>query len=217
MFNDKFDLNTAVLEGRKTQTRRMITIPKTWKGKEVFGFQVCKNAVGDWYTELTDDEGFVIEGSYIKNQYEIGDIVAIAQSYKDIEDYLPQDPIALDTTQGYDNFVYHNWQSEAGWNNKMFTKSELMPHQIRITNVRIEHLKDISAEDCKSEGIWFDAEFKRWYFGKKGSNHYIISNNLYDWKYNVKVAYSALIDKISGKGTWESNPFVFVYDFELIK
>lgn len=31
-----------------------------------------------------------------------------------------------------------------------------------------------------------------------------------------KFAYAALIDKVSGKGTWESNPYVFVYDFELI-
>lgn len=30
-------------------------------------------------------------------------------------------------------------------------------------------------------------------------------------------AYAALIDRISGKGTWSSNPFVFVYDFELVK
>lgn len=29
-------------------------------------------------------------------------------------------------------------------------------------------------------------------------------------------AYSALIDKISGKGTWDANPFVFVYEFELV-
>lgn len=33
----------------------------------------------------------------------------------------------------------------------------------------------------------------------------------------AKEAYAALIDKISGKGTWESNPYVFVYEFELIK
>ena len=30
-------------------------------------------------------------------------------------------------------------------------------------------------------------------------------------------AYASLINKIYGKGTWESNPFVFVYDFELIE
>lgn len=27
----------------------------------------------------------------------------------------------------------------------------------------------------------------------------------------------ALIDKVSGKGTWESNPYVWVYEFELMK
>ena len=32
-----------------------------------------------------------------------------------------------------------------------------------------------------------------------------------------RIAYAALIDKISGKGTWASNPYVFVYEFELIK
>ena len=30
-------------------------------------------------------------------------------------------------------------------------------------------------------------------------------------------AYEILIDKVSGKGTWERNPYVFVYDFELVK
>ena len=32
-----------------------------------------------------------------------------------------------------------------------------------------------------------------------------------------RTRYAALIDKISGKGTWENNPWVFVYDFELVK
>ena len=30
-------------------------------------------------------------------------------------------------------------------------------------------------------------------------------------------AFAILIDKINGKGTWESNPYVWVYDFELVK
>lgn len=28
---------------------------------------------------------------------------------------------------------------------------------------------------------------------------------------------AALIDKVSGRGTWESNPWVVVYEFELVK
>ena len=30
-------------------------------------------------------------------------------------------------------------------------------------------------------------------------------------------AFAALIDRISGRGTWQCNPWVFVYEFELIK
>jgi hypothetical protein len=30
-------------------------------------------------------------------------------------------------------------------------------------------------------------------------------------------AFAALIDKINGYGTWESNPYVWAYDFELAK
>lgn len=33
----------------------------------------------------------------------------------------------------------------------------------------------------------------------------------------AREAYATLIDRISGKGTFESNPYVFVYEFELVK
>ena len=40
MFNDKFLLTQAVLEGRKTQTRRLIKCRKTFKGEWVAGFNI---------------------------------------------------------------------------------------------------------------------------------------------------------------------------------
>lgn len=30
-------------------------------------------------------------------------------------------------------------------------------------------------------------------------------------------AFAALIDKVSGRGTWDCNPWVVVYEFELVK
>ena len=32
---------------------------------------------------------------------------------------------------------------------------------------------------------------------------------------HLQQVYAALIDKISGKGTWERNPWVYAYDFKL--
>ena len=35
-------------------------------------------------------------------------------------------------------------------------------------------------------------------------------------RYFAREAFALLIDKVSGKGTWESNPWVVAYSFELV-
>lgn len=106
---------------------------------------------------------------------------------------------------------------EKGCHNKMFVRADLMPHHIRITNIRVERLQDISEEDCMAEGI---RRFGKEYVRFKKEYCYTCQNYAVTDFYSFSTpreAYAALIDKISGKGTWESNPWVFVYDFELIK
>ena len=153
----------------------------------------------DW-----DFREIVIIDRYAK--YKVGEIVAIAKSYKDIFSEFSQHP------KQQLNISVKNPTDKAGWTNKMFVKSEVMPHQIRITNVRIERLQDISDEDCLKEGIEFDSKAQSFYCG------FNTSTNSKIWLGRTPCeAYSALIDKVSGKGTWDSNPYVFVYDFELIK
>lgn len=194
MFNDKYGLTQAVLEGRKTMTRRIITCPREFKGKWVAGFYVYKrmsdNAIIDWPCMYDDNESAFDEGEILP-KYKIGEVVAIAQRYSEI---------------GIDPFPF----CEAGWNNKMFVRSDLMPHHIRITDVRVERLQDISDEDCLREGIEEHL---------KGVQYGFTSNIGYVGQYpftTPREAFALLIDKISGKGTWESNPWVFVYEFKLI-
>ena len=93
----------------------------------------------------------------------------------------------------------------------MFVRAELMPHQIQITDISIQKLQDISDEDCLKEGIEEHL---------KGIQYGFVSNIGYIGQYpftNPRDAFSALIDRVSGKGTWEKNPYVFVYEFKLIK
>ncbi len=201
MFNDKNGLTQAVLEGRKTQTRRIITYPKTFKGKNVCGLWVYRWKVDGAITEICmyDEDEISIDGGQILPKYKVGEIVAVAQSYNSF----------------YNDECNPNlFPNGAGWTNKMYVKPELMPHQIRITNVRAEQLQDISDEDCLKEGI---------IKGKVGSEDthfmdaYYIPTLKTDPFCTPQGAYSYLINKISGKGTWENNPYVFVYDFELVK
>ena len=84
-----------------------------------------------------------------------------------------------------------------------------MPHRIRITNIRVERLQDISEEDCFREGI--DVSFQ---YGHAVS-YYRFENSRTHY-FTPREAFAALIDKVSGKGTWDSNPWVFVYEFVLI-
>lgn len=211
MFNDRFGLTQAVLDGRKTQTRRRITYPKRFKGKDVCGYYIYKRAIDGVITEVCmyDEDKCSIDEGQILPKYKIGEVVAVAQSYRDCgglnEVGVPR----------WDMIAQAVRATNAGWNNKMFVRPELMPHQIRITNVRVERLQDISDEDCLKEGV-----IKKWHAPARKDYYYVPGvevksvEDVYD---KAKEAFAHLIDKVSGKGTWESNPYVWVYDFELIK
>lgn len=206
MFNDRYGLTQAVLEGRKSQTRRKITHPDRFKGKDVCGFYVYRRATDGVVTEVCmyDEDEISIDEGQIFPKYKIGELVAVAQSYKD----AVVDFIECDVRNGH-NHLLGNTKGMKGWNNKMFVLPEAMPHQIRITNVRVERLQDISDEDCLREGV-------RKVLNENGIDvqYYVGHNACFE---TPREAFANLIDKVSGKGTWDSNPYVWVYDFELIK
>lgn len=133
--------------------------------------------------------------------YKVGDEIAIAQSYFDIYMQIPE--------HSRDKYT-EDVSRKAGWHNKMFVKAEDMPHRIRITKVRAQHLQDISDEDCLAEGV------RKVFFGARVGYafHYGDKLEVFD---EPRVAYAKLIDKVGKKGTWDSNPMVYAYDFELIK
>lgn len=216
MFNDKYGLTQAVLEGRKTMTRRIValesTLAITW----------------DCVTEIDRDiaiKNYIVGN--IKNRYEVGEVVAIAQCYQDIDNYYyaalrrktsihGQIIDELDLVDIHDIIKWKSLRDDLmntpGWTNKMFVKADLMPHHIKITGIKVERLQDISDEDCLEEGVVqkFDAD---------GTPRYYVSWCKHTWAYatdSAKDAYHFLIDKVSGKGTWESNPYVWVYEFELV-
>lgn len=198
MFDDKYSLTQAVLEGRKTMTRRICKYDRPNETYDIV-FPVFEpndydndgnivsplNYAFGWKNDKGDFTGWNIP------KYKVGEVVAIAQSYESLG---------------------MNPEIAPGWKNKMFVRADLMPHHIRITNIKIERLQDISDKDCLKEGI---------YKGQCGSadTHFM---DAYYYKGDIqpyctpREAFAALIDKVSGKGTWESKPYVFVYEFELI-
>ena len=195
MFNDKYGWKEAVLAKRKTKTRRIIPSADH------------ENRRYEGAPKLTNPDGTKsvlaqFSDKRVLSAYAISDVVAIDQAYKNIPKFPQLSKQAVELLK-----------QSPGWNNKMFTKSDLMPHHIRITNIRVERLQDISDKDCFAEGIDVFPDRKICEYGfrfvKGEALHWIGADSL-------RQVYASLIDKVSGKGTWESNPFVFVYEFELI-
>lgn len=182
MFSDAFCLTLAVLNGKKTMTRRVLrdNVP-----------------LGNW------------EETQKHLPYKVGDIVAIAQSYKEVYPNADFEMIG-------DKFMTES----AGWTNKMFVRADLMPHHIRITDVKMERLRDISEEDCLKEGIVFIESLSiigedAYFFAVKRKVRQMYDNILKFFS-SPQRAYVDLIDKISGRGTWKRNPWVVVYTFERV-
>lgn len=204
MFNDKCGLTQAVLEGRKTQTRRIAYTVGRWRDIMV---RQDLEGVNKGKACLFGDGRLLA-----KSAYKLGETIAIAQKYED----LRKDD-EFYRLCGKNGMPLECIKYEKGCSNKMFVKADLMPHRIRITNIRIERLQDISEEDCMEEGI---VRFGKEYVRFKKEYCYTCQNYAMTDFYSFSTpreAYAALIDKISGKGTWENNPWVFVYDFELVK
>lgn len=198
MFNDRYGLTQAVLEGRKTQTRRI----------------AFKRDMEPLMQGITSESLIAV-----RSRYKLGETIAIAQKYDDL---IKDDEFYR--LCGIHGMPLECIKYEKGCTNKMFVRTDLMPHHIRITRIRVERLQDISVKDCLAEGIchtdikgalWGVAPIKG--EGPTGTceNHSVFGRGPWHMYSSVRRAYAALIDRISGKGTWDSNPYVFVYDFEI--
>lgn len=185
MFSDKHCLTQAVLTGQKTMTRRLLrdNVP-----------------LGNW----KETEKHL--------PYKVGEVVAIAQPYKDIIERLPMYSDAI-----LDEVGMPRKEFKAGWTNKMFVKADLLPHHIRITDVKVERLQSLSDDDIMREGIYLQRFFNKveYVFATKGKMNNTPVHRLKTFPTSCE-AFADLIDKISGKGTWDSNPWVVAYSFELI-
>lgn len=187
MFNDQYGLTEAVLDGRKTQTRR-IAYEKPFKHIRSCGF--CTEGKDKGKLAINDGNEIVA-----KSTYKIGEVVAVAQRYSDIPFNNKMPGLSI------------------GWLNNMFVKSSLMPHQIKITDIRCERLHYISTDDCMKEGI-----FCSHIDGIDDAYSYDATNDSFEkkWWYRTPIeAYKMLSCKLHLH--WDSNPLVFVYDFKLVK
>lgn len=205
MYDDRRGLTWMTLKGVKTRTSRLAN---GIEDNFVRPVGLIKEGHLKGYMEYIygDDAHGVMRPPYM-----VGEVVAIAESYK----RLGYDPMYCPA--GHEDGL----GSEEGWSNKMFVKADLMKHFVEVTDVRFERLQDITDEDIMREGIVHApiqaqdvktgeiGDFAYIVISKKKIEHIVYSN--------ARDAFAGLIDAVCGKGTWESNPWVWVFDYKLIE
>ena len=209
-FNDLDGLTQAVIEERKTNTRRFeLDADSEYIARHynpIYQPQHCYYRDSRGMCQLINSN----TRKLFIPRYKIGEVMAVAQRYSSIAAGHPDvDTFLLQVAKAH-KISIESVQELAGWNNKMFTKAELMPHQIRITGIRCELLRDISDACCLKEGIRYVPKINKFYFEDVCREESFYFDN-------HREAFASLIDRVSGKGTWGSNPWVVVYEFELVK
>ena len=198
MFNETFGLQQATFQGNKTMTRRIVPqviLDYAPKYQQEYYKQTLSNiSIEDAIMNIVGAEKM-----FQRYVYKVGEVVAIAQRYSQIEKEIMQLGLPLNLKE---------WvKKNKGYNNKMFVRAEDMPRHIKITDRKLERLQDISDEDCLKEGILQSDKYAM-------PIGIPLKDGVFFYYDTPREAFAALIDKVSGKGTWNSNPLVFAYEYQ---
>jgi hypothetical protein len=207
----KGEMVKAILEGRKTQTRRVIT-PQP--DEEDYGLDTtCL-----WYAPtiiVKDMEepgpevfGFSSEERGWKCPYGApGDRLWVREAFaKSPSGFIYK--VNFDTSDGFGSSVV---DLETGdivplvWKPSIFMPRSLSRITLEIVKVRVERLQEISRDDVKAEGIKQSQEDGYWLAPLAGVPDF-------PWR-DAHMAYAALWNSINGAGAWEKNPWVWVIEF----
>lgn len=183
----------AILEGRKTCTRRLV---KT-RRKDACGFYVTRKTDGSFAGIYEYDENESMFDNQLKQPYQTGDILYVRETWKK-------------APNGY--YYYEDWQRNdiadvTKWKPSIRMPKEAARIWLKVTDVRIERLQDVTEDGAKAEGA----------IDNRGFIH--SPENEYDRIYTarehfIKIWNSTIKKSNLNRYGWDANPWVWVIEFE---
>ena len=180
----------AIMQGRKTQTRRV--------------FKVNKIPIADkqetvvWDVEMGEAVYCSRGGqSWWNCPYgKVGDILWVRETWQETTWLHPSNEeygYIYKASQNGRDWAAHDesWK----WKPSLFMPKDACRLFLEITDIRIERLQDISANDIKNEGVSYTIDY--------------YPSLLELWE-NLWV-------KINGQQSWDENPFVWVISFKVVE
>jgi hypothetical protein len=210
----------AILDGRKTQTRRTIKPVPTVNGVGAIfdeGDRQEDFVKPYWVFPETCKYGKPGDLLWVRETWAKGETAGVAR-------YRATDPQCDDTTSGL------------RWRPSIHMPRWASRITLRITDIRVERLHDISEDDARAEGATmrpacngFQHRYPGWSmdWSKVGQlSHYAtgakrgVKAPLTEGDVSLhspKWAFASLWNEINGPGAWDENPWVWVISFERVK
>lgn len=196
----------SILEGRKTQTRRLVKHPKNVPSDHILRTDVMRDKSIVWFQNPDyNNVGYSHDSPYGKP----GDLLWVRETW------APD--LAGNGENGYTEFIKYaadgtslpiNWVKDYDrFSNKpgIHMNKEYARIWLQVESVRVERLQDISEQDAIAEGV------ER----LKGAQWKDPSTGLFR-DYTYKDAFELLWESINGTDSWQANPWVWVVSFRVL-
>lgn len=228
----------AILDGRKTCTRRVVKIQPDEKHIFPLGFitgSTEKKEIGCFGFGINENGGSI---QFAKPPYQTGDILYVRETWQcwrahryeataDIRFRAGGDDVRLQFANGntdsidrldYDTFV-HKWFSHNGeWKPSLFMPKEAARIWLKVTNVRVERLQEMKPVDVIKEGAYSDCWDCLNTYGESGSQCCYGTEEQCSQCDEVMMEWEKLWNSTIKKSDldrygWDANPYVFVIEF----
>ena len=190
----------AILDGRKTCTRRVV---KT-RRKDAYGFYVAKGPDGSFTGVYEYDEDERMFENQLIPPYKPGDILYVRETWGEgyaegTYIYKADDKLAeLPTFKKTSKILYHP---------SIHMPKEAARIWLKVTNVRVERLQDMTDDDAEAEGAIDNRGFIHSPENQYDRIHTAREHFIEIWSSTIKKSDIELYG-------WDANPYVWVISFD---
>lgn len=207
----------ANLDGRKNCTRRLV---KT-RRKDACGFYVTRKKTDGTFAGIYEyDENESVFDNPLEPLYQPGDILYVRETvWQKTGHYLDVDGETKAVWCNEFKYVATDEKPETGWNYSWVKRPSIhMPKEaariwLKVTDVRVERLQDITPNGAESEGVgnlfYDDIGYGEKNYGTEVDPEYGIAKEQFAWLWESTIKKSD-IDRYG----WDANPYVWVISFE---
>lgn len=192
----------AILDGRKTQTRRIVKVqPDTPE----FGLRriiesSIANEIGMYFWSQEDARGIKARSKQFYCPYgDVGDRIWVRETFSPVPDHEEPAGCSALLYAADGNGPYGKWVPSIHmprWASRL---------TLEITGVRVERLNSISQEDAQAEGMELTGWRPTYSDPDSGGEVWTPYDN-----------FAQLWESIYGEGSWHANPWVWVIEFKVV-